>query len=100
MEEGGLRNLFPASLIFFSNSLFFCSFSSSLSKEVIFSSDLEAQNSETQRLKLCFLCMFFLFFLNGVVGLGKCWVKVGLVISLFFCGLGLVCFFYNENWVL
>ena len=39
MEEGGLRSVFPASLISFSNSQ---------SKAVIFRSDLESQNTDME----------------------------------------------------
>ena len=59
MEEGGLRSVFPASLISFLNSL---------SKVVIFSLDLESQNTDMEN--LCkveehLICMAWLLGLMG-----------------------------------
>ena len=101
VDEGGLRSLFPDSLIRFSNSLSLSCFSSFLSKEVIFS--YEAQNSETRRLKLNFLLKveahrlasgFDSFFFFLAIGL----VKLGL--STFFAfkwQVGLVCLLWAET---
>ena len=43
MEEGGLRSVFPASLISFSNSL---------SMAIIFSSNLESQNTDMENFEV------------------------------------------------
>ena len=70
MEEGGLRSVFPASLI---------SFSSSLSKAVIFCSNLESQNTDMEnfcKVEEHLMCMGRLGFKNDLgwlvlIGLGQ-----------------------------